>query len=133
MQTTGMGRRPTGFAHAERCVAATSISWTSSPSGGTRLIRDGRRSSSRTTVQMRLRPVSAEGVVTVVPITSNVQRIYPFQVLFPAATCGLERDSKAQAEQVRSVALGRLGRQVGSLPSPLMQRLDEALRLHLDL
>ena len=33
-------------------------------------------------------------------------RVYPFQVLLPAADCGLPRDSKAQAEQVRSVAVG---------------------------
>lgn len=38
------------------------------------------------------------GVVTVVPVTSNVDRVYPFQVLFPAADTGLDRDSKAQAE-----------------------------------
>ena len=29
------------------------------------------------------------GVVTVVPLTSNVERIYPFQVLLPAAETGL--------------------------------------------
>ena len=29
------------------------------------------------------------GVVTVVPVTSNVERIYPFQVLLPAAETGL--------------------------------------------
>ena len=40
------------------------------------------------------------GVVTVVPVTSNVDRAYPFQVLFPGVDTGLDRDSKAQAEQV---------------------------------
>ena len=43
------------------------------------------------------------GVITVVPVTSNVDRVFPFQVLLDAATTGLERNSKAQAEQVRSV------------------------------
>jgi mRNA interferase MazF len=73
------------------------------------------------------------GVVTVVPVTSRVARIYPFQVLLPAADCGLPRDSKAQAEQVRSVAVARLGERVGRVPAPLMARVDEALRLHLAL
>lgn len=73
------------------------------------------------------------GVVTVVPVTSRVARIYPFQVLLPATDCGLPRDSKAQAEQVRSVAVGRLGEQIGRVPAPLMTRVDEALRLHLAL
>ena len=73
------------------------------------------------------------GVVTVVPVTSNVQRIYPFQVLLPAADCGMRTDSKAQAEQVRSVAIGRIGDAVGRVPPPLMTMLDDALRLHLSL
>ena len=73
------------------------------------------------------------GVVTVVPVTSNLTRIYPFQVLLAATDTGLERDSKAQAEQIRSVAVERLGRRVGVLPPPLMTQLDEALRLHLAL
>jgi mRNA interferase MazF len=73
------------------------------------------------------------GVVTVVPITSNTSRVYPFQVLLPAARTGLERDSKAQAEQVRSVSFERLGAALGSVPDALMRDLDEALRLHLAL
>jgi len=62
-----------------------------------------------------------------------VARIYPFQVLLPAADCGLPHDSKAQAEQVHSVAAARLGKRVGRVPAPLMTRVDEALRLHLAL
>lgn len=73
------------------------------------------------------------GVITVVPVTSNVARIYPFQVMLPAAQCGLPRDSKAQAEQVRSIAVERVGRRVGQLPASLVSDLEDALRLHLGL
>ena len=73
------------------------------------------------------------GVITVVPVTSNVTRVYPFQVLLPASECGLRLDSKAQAEQVRSVTIERVGRRLGQLPSPLLSELGDALRLHLDL
>ena len=73
------------------------------------------------------------GVITVVPVTSNVTRVYPFQVLVPAKDSGLRRDSKAQAEQVRSVAVERIGRRLGQLTSSLMSELDDALRLHLSL
>ena len=41
------------------------------------------------------------GVVTVVPLTSNTARVFPFQVLIPAEAGGLRIASKAQAEQVR--------------------------------
>jgi mRNA interferase MazF len=73
------------------------------------------------------------GVLTVVPITSNVSRIYPFHVLVTAEESGLDRDSKAQAEQVRSVPVERVGATLGSMPAPLMLQVDEALRLHLSL
>lgn len=73
------------------------------------------------------------GVVTVVPLTSNVAHVYPFQVLLPAEETGIRVDSKAQAEQVRSVSVERLGPVIGRLPHHLMARLDDALRLHLQL
>lgn len=73
------------------------------------------------------------GVITVVPVTSNVMRVYPFQVLLDAASTGLDRDSKAQGEQVRSVAVERIGPHLGTLSGGLVAALDEALRLHLAL
>ena len=73
------------------------------------------------------------GVITVVPVTSNTARVYPFQVLLDAAATGLDRESKAQAEQVRSVAVERVGTRVGVLNGELLAALDEALRLHLAL
>ncbi len=73
------------------------------------------------------------GVITVVPVTSNTDRVYPFQVLLPAQQTGLPRDSKAQAEQVRSIAVERIGKRVGQLPPLLAAELDQALRIHLSL
>ncbi len=73
------------------------------------------------------------GVVTVVPVTSNTDRIFAFQALLPAASTGLPQDSKAQAEQVRSIALERLGSVLGRAPADVMVHLDDALRLHLQL
>lgn len=75
----------------------------------------------------------ARGVVTIVPLSSSVARVYPFQVLVPAGTAGLRIDSKAQAEQLRSVSVQRLGGILGRLPASTMAAVDEALRLHLDL
>jgi len=69
----------------------------------------------------------------VVPVTSATDRVYPFQVMLPAAATGLRDDSKAQAEQVRAVAVERLGAKIGAVPPALMAKLDEALRLHLAL
>ena len=76
---------------------------------------------------------TGQGVITVVPVTSNIARVYPFRVLLPARLTGLEHDSKAQAEQVRSISVERLGLAIGEIPQELMAELDEALRLHLAL
>lgn len=73
------------------------------------------------------------GVVTVVPVTSNITKIYPFQVLLSAVTTGLTVDSKAQAEQIRSVATERLLHRIGRVSPTELAQLDDALRLHLEL
>jgi mRNA interferase MazF len=73
------------------------------------------------------------GLVTVIPLTSNITRTYPFQVVLPAARTGLPVDSKAQAEQMRAVSVERVGVRVGLVPFSLLTRVDEAIRIHLDL
>ncbi len=73
------------------------------------------------------------GVITVVPFTSKLGELYPFQVLLLATETGLPVDSKAQAEQVRSIATERLGARLGRVPEARMRELDDALRLHLSL
>ena len=76
---------------------------------------------------------NGRGVVTVVPVTSNTNRVYPFQVLLRSGEGGLTVDSKAQAEQARSVDYGRLRRRVGAIQPTSLGRLEEALRTHLAL
>ena len=76
---------------------------------------------------------AGRGVLTVVPVTSSIDRVFPFQVLLRASDCGLRNDSKAQAEQVRSVSYERVGNRIGTLPRKTLEKLDNALRLHLRL
>ena len=73
------------------------------------------------------------GVVTVVPVTSNTAVVHPFQVMLAAASTGLSLDSKAQAEQIRSVDVRHIGSLVGMVPLDLMAQIDDAMRLHLGL
>ena len=76
----------------------------------------------------------SSAVITVLPISSNVVKIFPFEVKLPASETGLNKDSKAMAQQVRTLDKGRLGQQaVGQLPAILMAKVDAALRLHLAL
>lgn len=73
------------------------------------------------------------GVVTVVPVTSSTDKVFPFQVLLSTRTSGLQVDSKAQAEQIRSIATQRLLRRIGRVSPSELADIDEALRLHLAL
>ncbi|MGQ0624517.1 MAG: type II toxin-antitoxin system PemK/MazF family toxin [Sporichthyaceae bacterium] len=73
------------------------------------------------------------GVITVVPLTSNLDRILSFQVAVPADRSSLRLDSKAQAEQVRSLDISRIGPLLGRLDPALMRLVEAALRQHLDL
>ncbi len=73
------------------------------------------------------------GVITIVPVTAHISSIYPFQVLLRSSDTGLAVDSKAQAEQVRSIATERVVRSMGRVSAPKLRELDDALRLHLSL
>ena len=69
--------------------------------------------------------------VTIVPLSTRVGKVYPFQVLIPAATSGLDRDSKALCEQIRTVSKTRLFDKVGDLSNSVMKAIRTALDRHL--
>jgi mRNA interferase MazF len=76
----------------------------------------------------------AANTVTVLPITSKVARIYPFEVELSPKESGLPRPSKAQAQQIRTISKERIsGRVLGRLGIVLMRKADDAMRLHLNL
>lgn len=72
--------------------------------------------------------------VTVVPITSNVKKIFPFEVLLHPEASGLEKSSKTQCHQIRTISKLRIsGNVVGCLDDEVMNDVNRALMLHLDL
>ncbi len=76
----------------------------------------------------------AASTVTVVPLTSQVSRVYPFEVLLTTADSGLPKTSKAQMQQIRTISKQRMvGGRVGHLEPGPMQAVDAALKLHLNL
>ena len=76
----------------------------------------------------------AASTVTVLPITSNVSRIYPFEIALSPKESGLPKPSKAQAQQIRTIAKERIrGVAQARLGTTVMRKADDAMRLHLDL
>ncbi|MFA7240162.1 MAG: type II toxin-antitoxin system PemK/MazF family toxin [Sulfuricellaceae bacterium] len=74
----------------------------------------------------------ASSTITILPITSNVARVYPFKVFLGAAECGLPKNSKIQAQQIRTIAKERItGGAVGKLGKEKSREVDAAIGLHL--
>jgi mRNA interferase MazF len=67
--------------------------------------------------------------VQVVPLTSNVDRLYPGEAYVTLK----RKQSKAMADQLTTVSKLRLMEPVGTLSSGDMQRLEQAIRTQLDL
>jgi len=79
---------------------------------------------------------TGNAMITVVPLTRTLNssgRDRPYQTVVTPQESGLPEISTAQAEQVRSVSVRRVVRIVGRLSPAALARLDDALRVHLDL
>lgn len=75
----------------------------------------------------------AASTITVIPITSNVKKIFPFEVLLKIKDSGLQKPSKAQCQQIRTISKLRItGKSVGEVNLAIMKKVEEALILHLD-
>lgn len=71
--------------------------------------------------------------VTVLPVTSNTERIYPFEVFLPKGVGNLPKDSKVKADQVRTIDKSRLISRLGSLGNEAIEQIEHALKIHLGL
>lgn len=73
------------------------------------------------------------GAVTVVPLTSRIEPLLPFQVLIGVRGTGLRTLSKAQVEHIRAISVDRIRGPIGRAPGDVMAAIDDAIRLHLAL
>jgi mRNA interferase MazF len=69
-------------------------------------------------------------IVSISPITSNVTRVYSFEVEVLAGIGGLNTRSKVMVNQTRAVDKVRLIRRLGNLPDEIMEEINNALKLH---
>ncbi len=71
--------------------------------------------------------------VTVLPITSNVTQIFPFEVLLIQGIANLPKNSKAKADQIRTINKSRLIKEIGELDENKMIDIERAVKIHLAL
>lgn len=74
----------------------------------------------------------ASSIITVIPITSNVSKIYPFEVGLDVKMTGLMKMSKAQCHQIRTISKQRvIGKVIGKINKEILLQIETALKLHL--
>ncbi len=67
--------------------------------------------------------------ITVIPITSQVKKVYSFEVFIPKGL--LPKDSKIKTSQIRTVDKVRLKEKIGILPEEIIKEVEKALMIHL--
>ncbi len=71
-------------------------------------------------------------VVTVIPLSGNVKRVYLFEVFVPAGS-GLEKDSKIMVNQIRTVDKKRIGKKLSTVSREIIKEVETAMKLHFDM
>lgn len=69
--------------------------------------------------------------VTVIPITSTTEKIYPFEVLISSGEAGISKKSKAKCNQIRTIDKMRLIKPIGKVNIDKFREIEEALLIHL--
>jgi len=69
--------------------------------------------------------------VTLIPITSSTEKVYPFEVFISKTDSGLQFDSKIKCNQIRTVDKLRLVRLAGKISEELLADVERALLIHI--
>jgi len=71
--------------------------------------------------------------ITLLPLTSSVGKVYPFEVLLSKGIGNISADSKIKANQIRTVDKQRIKDRIGSLPKDIMIEIEKSVKIHLEI
>jgi mRNA interferase MazF len=69
--------------------------------------------------------------ITVLPVTSNTDRVFPFEVIITEGEGNLPKKSKAKADQIRTLDKSRIIKFIDVLESETMNQIEQAIKIHL--
>lgn len=72
------------------------------------------------------------GTITVLPVTDQGEKIYPFEVPLRGGA-GLTKESKIKCQQIRTIDKSRLIKLLGKIESSDLNKIKEAVLIHLGL
>ena len=71
--------------------------------------------------------------VMVIPFSTKIEKVYPFEVLVKKGESGLPADSKLKIPHMRAVDKARLTRYVGTIHEETIEAVEKAIKLHLSI
>ena len=71
--------------------------------------------------------------ITVLPITSSTEKNYPFEVFLSKSEGNLTADSKAKANQIRTIDKLRLKKRFGKISEEKINEIEKAILIHLEI
>lgn len=71
--------------------------------------------------------------ITVIPITSSLGKVYPFEVAILKYETRLKSDSKIKCNQIRTVDRERLIKPLSKISMQIMKKVENALFIHLEI
>jgi mRNA interferase MazF len=69
--------------------------------------------------------------ISILPITSSIGKIYPFEVFIDKAESNLENNSKIKANQIRTIDKIRLIKYIGTISKKKLNDVENAILIHL--
>ena len=71
--------------------------------------------------------------ITILPLTTSTNKIYPFEVFLKAGEGNIQSDSKVKTNQIRTIDKSRLIEKIGKISKGKMQEIEMAILIHLDI
>jgi mRNA interferase MazF len=71
--------------------------------------------------------------ITILPVTSSVGKVYPFEVFLKKGTGNITGDSKVRTNQIRTIDRKRIKNRIGNITEDIMREIEKALKIHLEI
>ena len=69
--------------------------------------------------------------ITILPITSKTEKLYPFETFISKGETNLPKDSKVKCNQIRTIDKKRLVRFLSKISDKRLQEVEQSLLIHL--
>ena len=71
--------------------------------------------------------------ITILPITSKIGKIYPFEIELNTGEGNIKANSKIKANQIRTIDKSRLFQKIGIIGNVKLKDVEKAILIHLDI